>query len=167
MMACDFEVKNGALSTAAPAPLLTDMAMAGARIFGMEQLFTLSGGLRRDPAIEAWFAAPDHELRRMARPWFEAMRACGDDVRELVHDRYPVALVGDAAFGYVNAFTAHANVGFFRGAELADPAGLLEGTGHRMRHVKVRWGEPLNEAALHDLIVTAYRDIRRRLAEGD
>src|SRR5438445_11598928 len=66
------------------------------------------------------------------------MRDCGDDVRELLHDGHPTACVGDAAFAYVNAFKAHVNVGFFRGAEIADPEGLLEGTGKFMRHVKLR-----------------------------
>ena len=42
-------------------------------------------------------------------------------------------------------------------------AGLLEGTGKRMRHVKLRWGEPVNETALHALIVAAYRDMQARL----
>ena len=46
-----------------------------------------------------------------------------------MHDGHPTACVADAAFGYVNAFKAHVNVGFFRGAEIADPEGLLEGTG--------------------------------------
>ena len=68
--------------------------------------------------------------------------------------------VEGAAFGYVGAFSAHVNVGFFQGAALDDPAGLLEGAGKRMRHVKVRWGEPVNTAALNDLIAAAYRDIR-------
>lgn len=45
--------------------------------------------------------------------WFEVMRDCGDDVRELLHDGHPTACIGDAAFGYVNAFKAHVNVGFF------------------------------------------------------
>ena len=76
----------------------------------------------------------------IAQPWFEQMRGCGADVRELLHDGYPIACVEDAAFGYVNAFTAHVNVGFFYGAVLDDPAGLLEGAGKRMRHVKLRWG---------------------------
>ena len=40
-----------------------------------------------------------------------------------MHDGYPTACLADAAFGYINAFTAHANVGFFRGAEPADPHG--------------------------------------------
>lgn len=91
------------------------------------------------------------------------MRACGNDVRELLHDGHPTACAGDAAFGYVNAFTAHVNVGFFKGAELPDPAGLLQGTGKAMRHVKLKPGEPVNAAALHALIEAAHADMRRRL----
>src|SRR5437899_9976430 len=98
----------------------------------------------------------------IARPWFERMRGCGPDVRELIHDGCPVACVEDAAFGYVNAFAGHASVGFFHGAALADPAGLLEGSGKRMRHVKLRPGKDLDEEALGDLIGAAYEDIRRR-----
>ncbi len=121
------------------------------------------GAVRRDPTVNAWFEAPDHELRRLAEPWFERMRGCGADVRELLADGCPTACVGDAAFGYVNAFTAHVNVGFFQGASLEDPAGLLEGAGKRMRHVKLHWGRPVDEAALAELISVAYRDIRLRL----
>jgi len=94
------------------------------------------------------------------------MRGCGADVRELLHDGCPTACVGDAAFAYVNAFSAHASVGFFHGADLADPAGLLEGSGKRMRHVKLRWGAPVNAAAMNGLIAAAYSDIRRRLGGG-
>lgn len=129
----------------------------------MTQLFRLSGALRRDPDVDAWLAAAEHDLRRLAQPWFEALRACGPDVRELLHDGHPTACVGGAAFGYVDAFSAHVNVGFFHGAALDDPAGLLEGAGKRMRHVKVRWGRPVDAAALNALIAAAYRDIRERL----
>jgi hypothetical protein len=130
----------------------------------VSDLFRFSGAVRRDPAVEAWFAMPDHELRHVAEPWFEQMRSCGPDVRELVHDRHPVACVGDAAFAYVDAFSAHVNVGFFLGASLEDPVGLLTGTGKQMRHVKVRWGQPVNDAALSELIAAAYRDMRVRLS---
>jgi hypothetical protein len=133
----------------------------------MEALFRLPSAVQRDPEVDAWFAAPDQELRFLAQAWFERMRECGADVRELLHDGHPTACVGDAAFGYVNAFSAHVNVGFFHGATLDDPAGLLEGAGKRMRHVKVRWGEPLDAAALDGLIAAAYRDIRLRLRGAD
>ena len=129
----------------------------------MSDLFLFPSARPRDPGVEAWFSKPDDELRRIALPWFERMRGCGADVRELLHDGYPVACLGEAAFAYVNAFSAHVNVGFFQGAALDDPAGLLEGTGKRMRHVKVRWGGPVNEAALSALIATAYRDMRSRV----
>ena len=102
----------------------------------------------------------------IAQDWFEVMRACGDDVRELLHDGHPTACVADAAFGYVNAFKAHVNVGFFRGAEIADPAGLLEGTGKFMRHVKLRPGCDVNATALRKLIETAYTDMKGRLKAG-
>ncbi len=130
----------------------------------MEKLLTFTGALQRDPSVDAWFSTPDHELRRIAQPWFERMRGCGADVRELLHDGHPTACVGDAPFGYVGAFSAHVNVGFFYGMALGDPAGLLEGSGKRMRHVKLRWGQGVNEGALVDLITAAYRDIRLRLA---
>jgi hypothetical protein len=126
-------------------------------------LMRFPGAVRRDPAIEAWFAHPGDEMRRFALPWFEQMRGCGSDVRELVHDGHPTACVEDAAFAYVDAFSAHVNVGFFQGASLKDPAGLLQGSGKRMRHVKLRWAEPVNDAALGALIEAAYRDMRLRL----
>jgi hypothetical protein len=94
------------------------------------------------------------------------MRACGSDTREVFHDGCPVACLGDAPFGYVNAFTRHAAVGFFHGAGLADPGGLLEGTGKHMRHVKLHPGRPPDEAALAALIDAACADIRQRLAQG-
>jgi hypothetical protein len=56
------------------------------------------------------------------------------------------------------------NVGFFCGASLADPAGLLEGSGKRMRHVKLTPGREPNAAALRALIAAAYADIKKRLA---
>jgi len=109
----------------------------------------------------------DGELGDVAGHWFEAMRRCGEDVRELLHDGHPTACVGDAAFAYVNAFRAHINVGFFRGAEIADPKGLLEGTGRFMRHVKLRPGGDCDATALMKLVETAYVDMKRRaLAES-
>jgi hypothetical protein len=129
----------------------------------MNKLMRFPSAVRRDPAVDAWFSRRDEEMRRFAQPWFEEMRGRGPDVRELLGDGHPIACVGDAAFGYVDAFAAHVNVGFFYGAELQDPACLLQGTGKRMRHVKIRWAEPVNSAALREMIAAAYHDIRMRL----
>lgn len=123
----------------------------------------MPSAVRRDPAVDAWFDDITHPFRLLVRPWFEMMRSCGSDVRELIHDGCPTATVGEAAFAYVGAYRAHASIGFFHGAALPDPAGLLEGGGKRMRHLKLRMGGDLNEQALHALIQAAYRDVEARL----
>lgn len=120
----------------------------------------------RDERIDIWLTKRDDELHAIARKWFERMRECGSDVRELIHDGCPVACVEDAAFGYVSVFKAHVNVGFFRGAALKDPAGLLEGTGKNMRHVKLRPGDPIDAVALNKLIEAAYRTVKVLLMDG-
>jgi hypothetical protein len=127
------------------------------------RLLCFPSAVKRDPRIDAWMQQHAGKLGAIAEHWFEVMRACGGDVCELLHDGHPTACVGTAAFGYVNVFTAHVNVGFFRGAELADPSGLLEGDGKFMRHVKLRPDSEVDAAALRNLIGTAYDDMRHRL----
>ena len=132
----------------------------------MNQIFRFSSSVKRDPAIEIWMEEHSGELGTIARHWFDVMRECGDDVRELMHDGFPTACVADAAFAYVNAFKAHVNVGFFRGAELSDSANQLEGTGKYMRHVKLRPESDVDAKALMKLVVAAYTDMKERLEAG-
>ena len=129
-------------------------------------LLRFDGALERDPAIDAWMKKHEGELGAIAHHWFQMMRKCGDEVRELLHDGCPVACLGDVPFGYVNVFTSHVNVGFFQGAALPDPARLLQGDGKRMRHVKLRPGTASDAASLSRLIETAYSDIKARVENG-
>ncbi|MGB6499077.1 MAG: DUF1801 domain-containing protein [Candidatus Acidiferrum sp.] len=124
------------------------------------------GSVERDPAINAWMKQHAGELGTIAHRWFEVMRKCGDEVRELLHDGCPVACLGDAPFGYVNVFTSHVNVGFFHGASLPDPSRLLQGAGKFMRHVKLKPGTPTDAATLNKLIDAAYADIKSRVEIG-
>src|SRR5262245_26028983 len=129
----------------------------------MKGMLRFSGPVKRDPAIDVWLNGRPPELGAIAHKWFVRIRECRDDVRELMHDGCPVACIEDAPLAYVNAFRAHVNVGFFYGAELEDPSGLLQGTGKRMRHVKVTPGLDLNAEALNALIAASYADIKSRL----
>ena len=130
------------------------------------KLLRFDGTVERDPAIEAWMKDRPGELGTMARRWFEEMRACGDEVREVLHDGCPVACLGDVPFGYVNVFTSHCNVGLFYGAALPDPAHLLEGSGKLMRHVKLRPGRATDYPALSQLIDAAYLYVKARVEHG-
>jgi hypothetical protein len=137
--------------------------LAGNDSTGVSGLFLFPEAKRRDPAVEAWIREYTGHLEPIVRRWFGVVRECGGDVRELMHDGHPVACAGEAAFAYIDAFKAHVNVGFFRGAELDDPAGLLEGKGRFMRHVKLGPGKDVDEEALRELIATAYADTRQQL----
>ena len=130
------------------------------------ELLRFNGTLERDPVIDAWLGKQPGELGAIAREWFEVMRRCGDEVREVFHDGCANACLGDVPFGYVNVFTAHVNVGFFQGASLPDPARLLQGTGKFMRHVKLKPGTVMDTAALSRLIEVAYSDIKARVENG-
>ncbi|MFY9748839.1 MAG: DUF1801 domain-containing protein [Acidobacteriaceae bacterium] len=130
------------------------------------ELLRFNGTVERDPAIDAWMKQHAGELGAVAREWFEVMRRCGDEVREILHDGCPVACLGDVPFGYVNVFTAHVNVGFFQGAGLRDPAHLLQGSGKFMRHVKLKPGTATDAASLRRLIENAYSEIKARVENG-
>ena len=129
----------------------------------MTAFLRFNGAIRHQPDIDRWFLKQRPELATIARDWFSQMRTCGADVTELLHDGHPTACVGDAAFGYVNVFTAHVNVGFFHGASLPDPSALLQGTGRFMRHVKLQPGALADRKSLEALVNAAYDDIKTRL----
>jgi hypothetical protein len=128
------------------------------------ELLRFNGAVERDPAIDAWMKEHAGELGAIAHQWFEVMRKCGDEVRELLHDGCPVACLGDAPFGYVNVFTSHVNVGFFHGAALPDPARLLQGAGKFMRHVKLTGNGHKCRGAkqAHRYGVLGYKGARRK-----
>jgi hypothetical protein len=130
-------------------------------------LLRFDGTVKRDPAIATWLEVQPGELRALAVPWFARMRRCGSDIRELMHDGLATACVGDVPFAYVGVFAAHVSVGFFHGASLPDPAGLLEGAGRYMRHVKLKPGVAVDASALETLVTAAYVDAGMRLMLAD
>ena len=126
-------------------------------------LLTFTDASESDPRIEEWFADHQTDVGRLASHWFRIVRGVGDDVAELLHDGLLTVCLADHPFAYVGGFKAHASVGFFYGAELADPEGLLEGFGKLMRHVKVRPTGFTQAEALEQLVKRAYADIQHRL----
>lgn len=133
----------------------------------MPALLRYTGAVERDPAITRWLDNQSSVLRPISETWYRCIRGCGPDVRELMHDGCATVCVEDAPFAYVAAFTSHVNVGFFQGAALPDPASLLVGAGKRMRHVKIKPGGSVDQAALQALITAAYQDILTRLRASD
>lgn len=111
------------------------------------------------------------------------VREIADRLRALIIDVYPEVVevpwpkqkiigyvVGPKKmsehFCYIGAYRAHVNLGFYYGAELADPLGLMEGTGKNLRHIKVKNIEKVDQPALRDIIQDSLEERKEALAMG-
>jgi hypothetical protein len=55
-------------------------------------------------------------------------------------------------FAYIKAFKNSVNFGFWRGVDLKDPKGLLQGSGDKMRHIKLTSTDDIDAGAFSDFI---------------
>ncbi len=58
---------------------------------------------------------------------------------------------------WILAYRDHEDFGFFRGTELPDPEHLLEGTGKRLRHVKIRSLGDVDSKPIQGLLLAALK----------
>jgi hypothetical protein len=68
------------------------------------------------------------------------------------------------AYCYIMPQKTYVNLGFFRGALLADPSGMLEGTGKMIRHIKIRNEQQLEKTEVLELLRSAIAE--RKATEG-
>ena len=61
-------------------------------------------------------------------------------------------------FCYIGAHRDHVNLGFYYGAELPDPEGLMKGTGKVLRHIKVRDPEEVEGLPLRRYIQSSLEE---------
>ena len=69
-------------------------------------------------------------------------------------------------YSYIMPHNSWVNLGFYRGADLDDPAELLEGTGARMRHVKIRAITDAERPAVRALVEAALGERSEALARN-
>ena len=81
----------------------------------------------------------------------DIIREAAPDAQETIKWAQPV-YEKNGPLVYIKAFTNHVNFGFWRGVELADEAGILEGSGQKMRHIKLTGVQDIRERAFQDLI---------------
>jgi len=113
---------------------------------------------------EQFFDEHPPEIRALALAACALIQRFVPNAVEIINPGHRVVTYGKgenmmAQLCYVAAFKNHINIGFENGTELADPRMLLEGTGKRLRHVKIRQAEDLDNPALHDLIRASLKDI--------
>lgn len=64
---------------------------------------------------------------------------------------------------YIMPKNDYVNLGFWHGVNVSDPAGLLEGTGKKMRHVKIKSLEDAQKSEIANLIADALRERKAAL----
>jgi hypothetical protein len=94
------------------------------------------------------------------------------DAVEVVWPRQKIASFGVGPkkmtehYAHIAVLGSHVNLGFYRGASLTDPSGLLEGTGKNLRHVKLRDIASAKRPAITALLREAIVDRKRYIAEA-
>ncbi len=106
----------------------------------------------RDQHVEAYVRGVEGPLGQTTEMLVELVRKSVPRTNEVIHHGSPKFCVGLEPFCYVAAHAKHVNLGFFEGALLDDPDGLLEGSGKRLRHVKLQGVETVPRAKLTRLI---------------
>ena len=66
-------------------------------------------------------------------------------------------------FCYIGAFKAHVNLGFYYGADLPDPQALMEGSGIKMRHIKVSEAEEIALPANRQIVAASLAERKKAL----
>ena len=109
-----------------------------------------------DPRVDAWIRGQPKGLRAVCQAACDLLDAGLPAARQDIKWSYPT-WVGNGNICAMVADTDVVRLQFFRGTSLADPGGLLEGTGKEMRHVKVRLAKDLRTPQLKALVRSAWR----------
>ncbi len=111
------------------------------------------------------------EVRHLTRETRDTILNLFPNAHEKIHLGWKNIIVGsgpgmtNAAIA-INPLTTRVNVNFFNGTDLADPKGLLEGTGKSMRHVKVESEAVLKLGAFKALVKDCVKAAKAREKEA-
>ena len=102
-------------------------------------------------SAEEWLSDFGPTLRQIAQALRRVVLDADPELSESIKWGNP-AYEKDGLVCYLAATKAYVSLGFFRGGDLSDPDGILEGTGKKMRHVKIRNLDHINVKRLATLV---------------
>jgi hypothetical protein len=105
--------------------------------------------------IDAYLQTKNPALKKLANELRRVVRKTAPESREAVNAWGVPTFDFHGPFCILMVGKNHVTFGFTRGTSLSDPAGLLEGTGKNLRHVKLRTAEQLRDGNLRRLILEA------------
>ena len=120
-----------------------------------------AGRTAREKTVEAYVAGLDSELAAAARRLRELILSAAPSATESIKWGQPV-YEDNGPFCFIKASADHITLGFWRGTEIEDRDGRLEGDSDRMKHIKIHAADDVDEELLSDWIRQAI-DLNRRL----
>ncbi|MEJ2010699.1 MAG: DUF1801 domain-containing protein [Anaerolineales bacterium] len=117
----------------------------------------------REKTVDAYILSLDPWQAEIARKLRAIVKAAAPEASESIKWAQPVYEL-NGPFAYFKAFKNTVNFGFWRGADLEDPQGLLEGSGEKMRHVKLGKVEEVDRELLTGFVRQA---VELNLQKGD
>jgi hypothetical protein len=103
-------------------------------------------------------------LRRVCESLRRVITSLDRDYVEVVWPRQKIASFGVGPrkmtehYAYIALQSSHVNLGFYHGASLSDPRGILDGTGKELRHIKLRDLSAVRSNAIANLLREAIAD---------
>jgi len=123
-------------------------------------------GARAKKWIDAYVDKKPGELAGIAGKLRKLVKKTVADTKESVNPWKIPTFQSNGPMCFFMVGKKHVTFGFLRGTSLPDPAGLLEGAGKNLRHVKLRAVEDLSNPALRKLILAAARQNKKEPMEG-
>lgn len=128
----------------------------------MPDVLRLKDTKQHDPRIDEWLDSFEGDLAAIAREATRMVRFYAVGGTETMQDGHPVTCIDAAPFAYIAMEKDHVRLGFFQGAFLPDPKGLLTGEDKAMRYIRLAPRAGLDATAIADLIQAAYDDMSLR-----
>lgn len=103
--------------------------------------------MTRSKHVDSWISERDPSIRRICQALRDLILATEPRLKESIKWGYPI-YEKTGRVVYLSATDRYVALGFFNGVALSNSEGVIEGTGKRLRHLKVRAFEDIDEGAL-------------------
>ena len=105
--------------------------------------------------VDAYIQAQEPGKRKILFTLRSIIKDVALDAQESIKWAQPIYTDEQGPFCYMQAHKNHVNIGFWRGAIMNDPSGLLMGEGEKMRHFKITQDTAINKEAIADFVKQA------------
>ena len=109
-----------------------------------------------EKTVETYIAALEPSMQEVVKAIRELVREAAPNAKESIKWAQPV-YEHNGPFAYIKAFKGYVNFGFWRGVDIPDPESLLQGSGDRMRHLKIASTRDIRKPALQAMVRYAVR----------